>query len=242
MVLSNAERQARYRERLKQLAARGVLSSAQAQLLTDARRQVREWRRSISSFAGGRIWIKVGNVDQSSEHITRLNALIANNDKLVAEFDPDDVTADGNVEIGEVSVQEFAEIYAGRWLSYSLDERERAVNIRGFEGEGMARVDARQPGRSYGIVGADNWSIEPAPRRNAYALIQEMPNGWWKALISGWGDLPEQYGRGADAVISEIGAVAREYLRQKVERGIATVESHPAELPGWQCVPVSIDL
>ena len=242
MVLSNSERQARYRERLKQLATRGVLSPVQAQILTDARRQVREWRRSIVSFGGGQMWIRVGNVDRSAEHVASLTSLIANNERLLAEFDPDNETADGNLEIGEVSREEWAGLYAGRHVSYSLDERGRAVDIRCFDGDGAARIDARQLGRAHGVVGADNWSVAPSPRREAYALIQEMPSGWWKALVSGWGDLPEQYGLSEDNVIGEIGAVAREYLRQRAERGIVTPSSYPAEVSGWKCVPISVDL
>ena len=241
MVLSNAERQARYRERIKQLAARGVMTPIQAEMLADTRKRLREWRRSLAAFAEGRMWLKTNNVDRTAEHIAMLRGMITTNERLLAQYDPDGVTADGNIEIGDVSPQESAGILPGRWVSYALDDRDNAVNLRLYDVESAARTDALQRGRSVGVVADDMWSITPAPNRVAYALVQEMPNGWWKALISGWSDLPEQIELGRDRVINEIGKVAREYLKERTDRGVVVAKSFPNSIKGWECVAICLD-
>jgi hypothetical protein len=95
MVLSNAERQARYRARLKELAARGTLSPVQADMLADTRKRLREWRRLISSYTGGRGWFGVNGVDRTANHIAMLQDLVRTNEALIAQFDPDGHTDDG---------------------------------------------------------------------------------------------------------------------------------------------------
>jgi hypothetical protein len=241
MTLSNAERQARYRERLKQLAARGVMTPIQAQLLADTRKRLRECRRSLAAFAEGRMWLRVNSVDRTAEHAGMLRGMIATNEALIAEYDPDGLTADGNIEIGDVSPQESVGVLPGRWVSYALDDHGNAVNLRVYDVESLARSDALQSNRDVGIVADDLWSITPAPNQVGYALVQEMPNGWWRALISGWSDLPEQYELSRDRVISEIRKVAREYLRQRNARGIEAPKSFPERIEGWECVAISLE-
>jgi hypothetical protein len=184
----------------------------------------------------------VDGQDCKSEMLAMLRAQIDSAERLITHFDPNGQTADGSVEVGEVPHREWGQMLAGRWVSYEFDERGRAMSLRFYEAEPMARADSRQRGGQHGKVAEDNSSIDPAPWQTAYALIQEMPNGWWKALVSGWPDLIEQIEPTEDAVITVIGAVARERLRERVARGMPTLPSYPAEVPGWKCVPVSIDL
>jgi hypothetical protein len=159
MVLSNAERQARYRQRRQQLAARGVMSLAQAEILTDVRVRLREWKRSIAAFGEGRMRLTTNNVDTTSEHVSMLKGMIARNEALLTQYDPDGLTADGNVEIGEVTPQESSGVLPGRWIAYSLDDRGRAVNLRLYDAESHARTDAMAAGRYAGVVADDMWSI-----------------------------------------------------------------------------------
>lgn len=217
------------------------MTPIQAEMLADTRKRLREWRRSLAAFAEGRMWLKTNNVDRTAEHIAMLTGMITTNEGLLAQFDPDGVTADGNIEIGDVSPQESAEILAGRWVSYALDDRDNAVNLRLYDVESAARTEALQRGRNVGVVADDMWSITPAPNRVAYALVQEMPNGWWKALISGWSDLPEQIELGRDRVMNEIGKVARENLKERTDRGVVVANSFPNSINGWECVAISLD-
>lgn len=242
MVLSNTERQARYRNRLKQLATRGALSPVQLEILTEARYKLREQRRLRLSYEFGLGQFMFNGVDRTSDQIAMVESQIDQYERLLSRFDPDNQTADENLEIGAASQCEWAEVRAGRWVSFVLDSHGRATDLRAYDVESMARTDARQRDGRHGKVAADGWSIEPAPWHTAYALMQEMPNGWWKACISGWSDLPEQIEPSEDHVISAIGAVAREYLRERLNGGIPVPASYQVALLGWTCIPVSIDL
>ena len=51
----------------------------------------------------------------------------------------------------------------------------------------------------------------------AYALIQEMPNGWWKGLVSGWHGLPEQFALSHEGIIREMTSVANEYAKERTD-------------------------
>ena len=76
----------------------------------------------------------------------------------------------------------------------------------------------------------------------AYALIQEMPNGWWKGLVSGWHGLPEQFALSHEGIIREMTSVANEYAKERTDRGMPVPASHPARLEGWRQVPISLEL
>jgi hypothetical protein len=165
MALSNAERQARYREKRKQLSARGVMSEAQRQTLLDLRRHLREWRRSRAAFAEGRMRMTTNNADTTAEHVVRVRRMIAYNEAVLARFDPDGLTADGNIEIGEVSAHESSGVVPGRWVAYSLDEQGRAVKLRLYTAEGAAKADAKMgAGRYAGRIHDDMWAITPPGR------------------------------------------------------------------------------
>jgi len=162
MPLSNAERQARYREKRRQLAAKGMITDVQQQTLLDLRRHLREWRRSLAAFAQGRMRMTTNNVDTTAEQVVRVRRMIAYNEAVLTRFDPDGLTADGNIEIGEVSAHESSGVFPGRWVAYSLDDQGRAVKLRVYTAEGAARADARMgAGRYAGLVHADMWAISP---------------------------------------------------------------------------------
>jgi hypothetical protein len=48
-----------------------------------------------------------------------LERIISQNEALLARFDPDKVTADGNVELGDLTVHEHVQIWAGRWATFA---------------------------------------------------------------------------------------------------------------------------
>lgn len=240
MVLTNAERQARYRERLKQLAARGVMSPAQAEMLADIRRRLREWRRSISAFESGQMWLRTNGVDQSASHLDMLKGMIATNERLLDEYDPDNLTTDGNVELGALSAHESAQVLPGAWVSYRLDDDRLARDLRFYGLESHARTDALQAGRAFGVIAQDMWSIEPSPLAPAHAQIQQMPNGWWKGIVPEWGDLPEQVEMSRDRLVAVLGAVARDYLRERRARGVAVATPLARSVAGWTCVSLAI--
>jgi hypothetical protein len=138
------------------------MSAAQAELLTDFRRRCREQARSVVAFAVGQMRVHSNNVDVSAEHVATTKGHIRQYQALLQQYDPDGLTADGNIEIGEVSsLHEFREIFAGRWVSYSLDEQGRAVNLHAYDDEASARAEATVPGRYAGVVADDHWSISP---------------------------------------------------------------------------------
>jgi hypothetical protein len=162
MALSNAERQARYREKRKQLVAKSQMSEAQRQALTDLRRHLREWRRSLAAFAEGRMRMTTNNVDTTAEHVVRVRRMIAHNEAVLSRFDPDGLTADGAIDIGEVSAHESSGVFPGRWVAYSLDDQGRAVKLRVYTDEGAAKADARLgAGRYAGRVHDEMWAISP---------------------------------------------------------------------------------
>lgn len=242
MPLTNAERQARYRERIKQLAARGVMSPIQAQLLSDARRHIREWRRSIAAFDEGHMRLFTNHVDTSADHARQLERLIVQNEALLAQYDPEGLTADGNVELGDIAPERSSDLWPERWVTYALDGIGRAAQLRTFDSEAAARADARRPGRKLGQVAADMWSIDPVPSRAIYAMVQEMPNGWWKGLVAGWSDLPEQYALSRERLLADLGQIAGEYASERLVRGIPIAASAPMTVKTWECVAIPFEL
>lgn len=242
MPLTNAERQARYRERIKRLAARGVMSPIQAQLLSDARRHIREWRRSIAAFDGGYMRLFSNNVDISADHARQLERLIVQNEALLAQYDPEGLTADGNVELGDIAPERLSNLWPERWVTYALDRMGCAAQLRTFDSESAARADARQPGRNLGQVAADMWSIVSVPSRAIYAMVQEMPNGWWKGLVAGWSDLPEQYAPSRELLLADLGQIAGEYTSERLVRGIPIAASVPMTVKTWECVAIPFEL
>lgn len=99
MVLSNAQRQALYRQRLKAQAAQsGALSSAMTELLTRHRLHIAELEeqvRQMESFlCGGPGFGTHGerNRDTTAESIASTQAKLTELRTLVAKHDPDGLT------------------------------------------------------------------------------------------------------------------------------------------------------
>jgi hypothetical protein len=162
MALTNAERQARHRERLKRLVAQGRMTPVRADLLADTRRRIRENRRSAVLFDRGEMRLLWGNSDHSAAHVSELRRQIAEGERLLAEYDPDDLTKDDNVEIGDIGHLSPRQLGAGQIVIYSLDAGGRAVVLTPFDSEGGAIAFVRGvSGRFAGTVGDDNWSIVP---------------------------------------------------------------------------------
>jgi len=118
----------------------------------------------------------------------------------------------------------------------------RAAQLRTFDSEAVARGDARRPGRNLGRVAADMWSIDPVPSRAIYAIVQEMPNGWWKGLVAGWSDLPEQYALSRERLLADLGQIAGEYASERLVRGIPIAASAPMTVKTWECVAIPFEL
>lgn len=91
MVLTNAERQQRHRERMKQLAAMG---QSMADFLRELRRTREITLERIDLFRSGKVGyfdIPTG-ADCSAEVIARDEAQVAQIDRLLSDYDPNDLT------------------------------------------------------------------------------------------------------------------------------------------------------
>ncbi len=160
MALSNAERQARYRQRLKSLAAQAEMTELKADLLVGARGNLRQWRHYIAMFAGKRLSIRCNGSDITPEHVAMLRRGISSHEALLEQYDPEGRTKDGNVEIGDVPPDIEAAIWAARPVSYVLGSSGLAADLRLFASPSAAVTDAEaHPDRSVGWVGDDGWSI-----------------------------------------------------------------------------------
>jgi len=93
MVLSNAQRQARYRSRLKELAAIARISEDKAETLLNLRRHQEDWARQVRRLMVGETRIYSSDVDVSPDEVTRLLKQIADTVSLLAKHDPEGVTA-----------------------------------------------------------------------------------------------------------------------------------------------------
>lgn len=96
----------------------------------------------------------------SASHVAMLEQIIAQNRALLARFDPDGVTEDGNIEMGELTAHEYAQILAGRWATVTLDEHGQAVSLQLYDARSAAQADAQAHGRAFGHIADDAWSIE----------------------------------------------------------------------------------
>jgi len=163
MTLTNAERQARYRERLRRLASRvATLNPILADLLIRTRLNIREWKRSLALFEAGLMHIYAGQEDRTAEQVTNLRRMIAENGALLAQYDTEGLTIDGDIELGNIGADIVAQLWAGRPVSYMLDMSESAIDLRLFETDAAAQIDAASPGRRAGRIGEQGWSIAAA--------------------------------------------------------------------------------
>lgn len=93
MVLSNKERQARYRARLKAAAdSSTALSEALVELLVRHRETILELRRQIALLEDGSIRFLRGNVDATEEALERARRQLADLESLVQRHDAEGVT------------------------------------------------------------------------------------------------------------------------------------------------------
>lgn len=97
MVLTNAERQRRYRERLKAAAAAAHMSEDKAELLRQLRRRNAENAKLIEMLRSGALRThevrEGGQTDTTHDAIARHEAMIAENERLLALYDPEGLTA-----------------------------------------------------------------------------------------------------------------------------------------------------
>ena len=94
MVLSNKERQARYRARLKELAAAAAgLTEERAELLISHRAMIAEMDQQIAMFESGAISFPNGSTLTKDEALDRACKQRAQLQALVEKYDPDGLTA-----------------------------------------------------------------------------------------------------------------------------------------------------
>lgn len=137
------------------------MSEAQAEVLSGARRRIRGWKRAISAFDEGRMHLTANGVDVTSEQAQMYRSLVAQSEQLLEQFDPDGLTKDGNVEIGQVAPQVSARLFPGWFAVYRLDENGDAVDLETYELQSHASARAETRGERLGVVANDMWSIIP---------------------------------------------------------------------------------
>lgn len=98
MVLSNAERQALYRKRLKAAAEAAQISDAKAELLREFRRRIVRSREQIELMREGRfgLYERFGDgtrADLTAQAIEDAERAISEYDRLLALYDPEGLTA-----------------------------------------------------------------------------------------------------------------------------------------------------
>lgn len=166
MALSNQERQARYRIRLKELAARSELNEVLINTLMETRRHIREWKRSIALLDAGIMHLHINDADVSADHAVHLRGVIATNQRLLDRHDPEGLTHDGNIELAEAPRHLVHERWEGRPVTYRLDAEGAAVILRTFEtpAEAGSHAACSLDSRA-GTVGDEMWSVVPANYR-----------------------------------------------------------------------------
>jgi hypothetical protein len=161
MVLTNAERQARYRERLKAAASRASsMTPMLADLMLRTRLNIRNWKCHVALFGAGQMHLYKNHADCTEEHVATLRRMIEENGALLHQYDPDGLTSDGDVEFGEIPARLAPELWAGRPVTYVLNSDGLAEQIRPFDTGRQAEFDAAgSHGRLVGRVGEQRWSI-----------------------------------------------------------------------------------
>jgi hypothetical protein len=155
MALSNREKQARWRERMR---GRGAIIE---EMMRRTRKDVREWQRFLAVLATGISRFYTNNVDTTADVIAQTESRIRENTRLLLQYDPEDLTHDGEVEIGDISPTAPQELWRGRAVSYALDDEGRACRVRAYDSISIAKTDAVQPGRFSGVIGDEAWSVRP---------------------------------------------------------------------------------
>jgi hypothetical protein len=159
----------------------GVMTPVRAALLADTRRRLREWRRQGSLFERGELRMFWGREDASEEQMANLRRMIKENSALIAEYDPENLTDDGNIEIADIGHLSPRQLFAGKPVTCSLDDNGLAAELQIYDSEETARYFASAtPGRVAGTVADDQWSIVPLDGPN---LAQELSDPLFWVLI-----------------------------------------------------------
>ena len=157
--MTNAERQAQHRERLK---ARNSMMEA---IILKTRRDLREWRRGIALIESGYMRLHSNGADISDDQVATLTRIIHENEALVTRFDPECALKDDDIELGDVPVQMASQIWRGRPVTYKLDNEGRACDLSVFDSIEHAQSQARaNDGRFSGWIGDESWSVSRSPR------------------------------------------------------------------------------
>lgn len=135
------------------------MNPALEDLLRESRRQIREWKRPLALFDAGVMRLHSNGVDISAQHMQDLHRYIAEHAALIEKYDPEGLTADANVEFGDVG-QLASELYANRPLAVALNSDGLGEVLHVFDTDADARSFAQsRPGYHAGHVSQDGWSI-----------------------------------------------------------------------------------
>jgi hypothetical protein len=161
MALTNSERQARYRDRLKHAATQAPqLHIVMVDLILRTRLNIREWKRMLPRYESGQSRFYTNNVNATPEAIANLERMIAENSALLAQHDPDGLVVDGNIELAEIPACIGVQLWPSRPVSYVLNEDGLAKDLRVFPSDQAAQWDAASaPDRRAGRIADDGWSI-----------------------------------------------------------------------------------
>jgi len=150
MPLTNAERQALFRDRRRTMMT---------DLMVQTRKDIREWSRLVALYESGQSKFYTNHVDTTPEQIASLQRMIRENKALLEQYDPTGGTHDGEIELGDVAPAAPQALWRGRPVTYALDDEGRATAIWAFDAESAARTDARARGLHAGVIGDQSWSI-----------------------------------------------------------------------------------
>jgi hypothetical protein len=190
MVLTNREKQARHRERLRDR------STALNRVLVNTRRRLREQHSWIARFDEGLLRMTRDGVDCTAEQVAMVRGWIAESIALLQEQDPDGLTRDGNIEIGDISPARSQELYRDKPVSYAIDAEGRAVRLKLFESDSAAQAEAGMTeGRFAGRIGEEGWSILPSMRARP---LKDF-SGWYVLIEWPTGDHEQVYDFGNEA-------------------------------------------
>jgi hypothetical protein len=134
-----------------------------AAMMRRSRRYIREWKRGIAFVESGYMSLRTNGVDTSAEHVIALRGYIATHEKLLAQYDPDGITADDQIDFARTvdARRAVSEFYAGRYVVFRLTDEGAADLVWGFGTEIEARrMLAGRPDHLVGRVGEDSWSVE----------------------------------------------------------------------------------
>lgn len=142
------------------------MSPEQQHLMRRVRRHVGEAKRSLALFEAKLLRVYHNGQDVSDQHVAMLKDQIAHNEEVLAQYDPDGLTVDGDVALGQVDGLLAGVLTPGRPITYSVDADGEVTDLRVFgSDEEAARDAASGSGRIAGWISQDGWSIRTAIER-----------------------------------------------------------------------------